>query len=137
MNDALAKIWSGSEVVVVQTAVGVVTLLCGIITFKVTQYFNDLRREKAIVQAVAAVQQTSPEGTPGEDKRQAALAIIAEDRRVGGKNGTASPTELEAAVNAQAAMGYRLHTITTAASGSKGIGGGDRIQATMVFEKLT
>ena len=31
----------------------------------------------------------------------------------------------------------RLHTISTAASGSKGIGGGDRIQATMVFERLT
>ena len=32
--------------------------------------------------------------------------------------------------------GYRLHTITTTNGGSKGFGGGDRIQATMVFEKL-
>ena len=32
--------------------------------------------------------------------------------------------------------GYRLHTITTANGGSKGLGGGDRIQATMVFEKI-
>ena len=40
-------------------------------------------------------------------------------------------------LNAQAAMGYRLHTITTASSGSKGMGGGDRIQATMVFEKIS
>lgn len=32
--------------------------------------------------------------------------------------------------------GYRLHTISTTSSGSKGIMGGDRIQATMVFEKL-
>ena len=31
----------------------------------------------------------------------------------------------------------RLHTITTASSGSKGLGGGDRIQATMIFERLT
>jgi len=46
-------------------------------------------------------------------------------------------TELEKAINAQAKLGYRLHTITTAASGSKGLGGGDRIQATMVFEKLS
>jgi hypothetical protein len=30
-----------------------------------------------------------------------------------------------------------LHTISTAASGSKGLGGGDRIQATMVFERLS
>lgn len=46
-------------------------------------------------------------------------------------------TSLEKAINDQAAKGYRLHTITTASSGSKGmIGGGDRIQATMVFERL-
>ena len=36
----------------------------------------------------------------------------------------------------QASKGYRLHTITTASAKSSGFGGGDRIQATMVFEKL-
>lgn len=35
------------------------------------------------------------------------------------------------------ALDYRLHTITTASSGSRGLGGGDRIQATMIFERLT
>lgn len=45
-------------------------------------------------------------------------------------------TELEAVINEQAAKGYRLHTISTTASGSKGLLGGDRIQATMVFEKI-
>lgn len=46
-------------------------------------------------------------------------------------------TSLEKAINDQAAKGYRLHTITTASSGSKGmIGGGDRIQATLVVESL-
>ena len=45
-------------------------------------------------------------------------------------------TELEKVINAQAAKGYRLHTITTANGGSKGLVGGDRIQATMVFEKI-
>ena len=44
--------------------------------------------------------------------------------------------ELEAVINTQAAQGYRLHTITTASAHSSGLGGGDRIQATMVFEKL-
>ena len=43
---------------------------------------------------------------------------------------------IESVINRQAALGYRLHTITTASSGSTGFGGGDRIQATMVFEKL-
>ena len=52
--------------------------------------------------------------------------------------GTASKnlSELENVINEQAAKGYRLHTITTASAHSSGFGGGDRIQATMVFEKL-
>ena len=52
--------------------------------------------------------------------------------------GTASKNlgELEDVINAQAAKGYRLHTISTASAHSSGLGGGDRIQATMVFEKL-
>ena len=44
--------------------------------------------------------------------------------------------ELENVINNQAKKGYRLHTITTSNGGSKGLGGGDRIQATMVFEKI-
>lgn len=50
--------------------------------------------------------------------------------------GSGNLTELEDAINKQAAKGYRLHTISTANGGSKGLGGGDRIQATMVFEKI-
>ncbi|MBF4618844.1 DUF2510 domain-containing protein [Clavibacter sp. VKM Ac-2873] len=50
--------------------------------------------------------------------------------------GSGNLTELENAINAQAARGYRLHTISTAVSGSKGLDGGDRIQATMVFEAI-
>jgi len=63
------------------------------------------------------------------------LQVILKEKMWG--TGSGNLTELERAVNAQAALGYRLHTITTAASGSKGIGGGDRIQATMIFEKLS
>ena len=52
--------------------------------------------------------------------------------------GTASRnlSELEDVINKQAAKGYRLHTITTASGHSAGLMGGDRIQATMVFEKI-
>lgn len=50
--------------------------------------------------------------------------------------GSGNLTELEDVINGQAAKGYRLHTITTSNGGSKGLGGGDRIQATMVFEKI-
>jgi len=62
------------------------------------------------------------------------LQVILKEKMWG--TGSGNLTELERAINAQASLGYRLHTITTAASGSKGIGGGDRIQATMIFEKL-
>ena len=50
--------------------------------------------------------------------------------------GSGNLTELEKAINNQASKGYRLHTITTSNGGSKGLMGGDRIQATMVFEKV-
>ena len=45
-------------------------------------------------------------------------------------------SELEDVINKQADKGYRLHTISTTSGESKGLGGGDRIQATMVFERI-
>lgn len=45
-------------------------------------------------------------------------------------------SELEDVINKQADKGYRLHTISTTSGGSKGLGGGDRIQAMMVFERI-
>lgn len=50
--------------------------------------------------------------------------------------GSRNLSELENVINEQAAKGYRLHTISTASAVSTGFGGGDRIQATMVFEKI-
>ncbi|AQP47908.1 hypothetical protein BW730_10795 [Tessaracoccus aquimaris] len=62
------------------------------------------------------------------------LQVILKEKMWG--TGSGNLTELEGVINKQAALGYRLHTITTASSGSKGFAGGDRIQATMVFERL-
>ena len=62
------------------------------------------------------------------------LQVILKEKFMG--TGSGNLTSLEQAINDQAAKGYRLHTVTTASSGSKGIGGGDRIQATMIFESL-
>lgn len=62
------------------------------------------------------------------------LQVILKEKLWG--TGSGNLTELEKVINKQAAFGYRLHTITTASSGSKGVVGGDRIQATMVFERL-
>jgi len=62
------------------------------------------------------------------------LQVVLKEKFFG--TGSGNLTELEHAINAQASLGYRLHTITTSSSGSKGLGGGDRIQATLVFERL-
>lgn len=50
--------------------------------------------------------------------------------------GSGNLTDLEDVINAQVSKGYRLHTMSTSNGGSKGFGGGDRIQATLVFERL-
>ena len=62
------------------------------------------------------------------------LQVVLKEKLIG--TGSGNLSELEKVINAQAAKGYRLHTITTSSSGSKGFLGGDRIQATMVFEKV-
>ena len=62
------------------------------------------------------------------------LQVVLKEKIIG--TGSGNLTQLERVINEQAAKGYRLHTITTVSSGSKGLLGGDRIQATLVFEKL-
>lgn len=64
------------------------------------------------------------------------LQVVLTEKLLGTGSGAASLTNLQAAINKQAALGYRLHTITTSSSGSKGFLGGDKIQATMVFERI-
>lgn len=70
----------------------------------------------------------------GRDLHYVVLQVTLKEKFWG--TGSGNLTELEAAINEQAAKGYRLHTISTSNGGSKGFGGGDRIQATMVFEKI-
>ena len=70
----------------------------------------------------------------GNDYQYVVLQVTLKEKLIG--TGSGNLTELENVINKQAAKGYRLHTITTANGGSKGLGGGDRIQATMVFEKI-
>ena len=72
--------------------------------------------------------------TSGNDYHYVVLQVTLKEKLIG--TGSGNLTELEKAINQQAAKGYRLHTITTTNGGSKGLGGGDRIQATMVFEKI-
>ena len=63
------------------------------------------------------------------------IQVVLKEKMIG--SGSGNLTELEKVINKQASKGFRLHTITTASSGSGGLLGGDRIQATMVFEKLS
>jgi hypothetical protein len=63
------------------------------------------------------------------------LQVVLKEKFIG--TGSGNLTALENVINQQAGKGYRLHTISTASSGSKGLMSGDRLQATMVFEKKT
>lgn len=70
----------------------------------------------------------------GADLNYVVLQVTLKEKFLG--TGSENLTELEKVINNQAQKGYRLHTITTSNGGSKGLMGGDRIQATMVFEKI-
>lgn len=63
------------------------------------------------------------------------LQVTLKEKLLG--TGSGNLTALEQVINEQASYGYRLHTITTASATSSGFFGGDRIQATLVFERLT
>lgn len=62
--------------------------------------------------------------------------VVLTEKFLGTGSGGSSLTNLQAVINKQVARGYRLHTISTTSSGSKGFLSGDKIQATMVFEKV-
>lgn len=82
----------------------------------------------------SAKQESSFSTASGNDLPYVVLQVTLKEKFLG--TGSGNLTELEDVINAQAAKGYRLHTISTSNGGSKGLAGGDRIQATMVFEKL-
>ena len=68
------------------------------------------------------------------NQKYVVLQVTLKEKLLG--TGSGNLVELENVINRQAALGYRLHTISTAASHSTGLMGGDRIQATMVFERI-
>lgn len=73
-------------------------------------------------------------GASGENLDYVVMQVTLKEKFLG--TGSGNLTELENVINAQAKKGYRLHTIATSNGGSKGLMGGDRIQATLVFEKI-
>ena len=69
-----------------------------------------------------------------EGLKYVVLQVTLKEKWIG--TGSGNLESLERVLNEQAAKGYRLHTITTTNGGSKGLLGGDRIQATLVFERI-
>ena len=69
-----------------------------------------------------------------EMKKYVVLQVTLKEKLIGSGSGNLS--QLERVINEQADKGYRLHTISTASASSTGFIGGDRIQATLVFERL-
>jgi len=70
----------------------------------------------------------------GEDLPYVVIQVTLKEKLWG--TGSKNLTDLEMVINRQVSKGYRLHTMTTSNGGSKGPVGGDRIQATLVFEKV-
>ena len=85
-------------------------------------FWDDLARESSYSTA------------SGRDLPYVVLQVTLKEKFFG--TGSGNLAELEQVINDQVKKGYRLHTITTSNGGSKGFGGGDRIQATLVFERL-
>ena len=98
----------------------------------VTMGFMDRVKEEAN-SAIDAATNTAPRQFAG-GQQYVVLQVTLKEKFVG--TGSGNLTELENVINNQAKKGYRLHTFSTASGGSAGVLGGDRIQATMVFERV-
>lgn len=61
--------------------------------------------------------------------------VVLSEAFIGTGSKDSSLSYLQDIINSYVPKGYRLHTITTTASGSKGLLGGDKIQATLIFER--
>ena len=62
------------------------------------------------------------------------LQVVLREKFVG--KGSKNFDEVEEVCNEQYEQGYRLHTFDSSTANSTGIGGGDRIVCTLVFERI-
>jgi len=97
-------------------------------------FMDRIKEEAASTMGAVGNQQQQQFAPRREDKRYVVLQVTLKEKFIG--TGSGNLTELEDVINRQAALGYRLHTISTASASSGGFAGGDRIQATLVFERL-
>ena len=78
-------------------------------------------------------------GNAGEIKGEPYVVkqVVLTEKLLGTGSSDSCLIALQDLINKQVKKGYRLHSVSTTASGSKGfIFGGDKIQATVVFERL-
>ena len=85
-------------------------------------FWDDMKRE------------SSYSAASGNSLPYVVLQVTLKEKFMG--TGSGNLSELEDVINNEVRKGYRLHTIATSNGGSKGLLGGDRIQATLVFERL-
>lgn len=85
-------------------------------------FWEDLQKESSFSSA------------SGHDLPYVVMQVTLKEKFFG--TGSGNLSELEDVINEQVKKGYRLHTCSTSNGGSKGFGGGDRIQATLIFEHL-
>lgn len=64
------------------------------------------------------------------------LQVVLTEKLLGTGSGTASLTNLQSEINKQAAKGYRLHTISTTSSGSKGFLGAIKFKLPWYLNEL-
>ena len=64
------------------------------------------------------------------------IQVVLTEKFLGTGSGTASLTNLQAEITKQAAKDYRLHTISTTSSGSKGFLAGDKIKQRWFSKEL-
>ena len=70
------------------------------------------------------------------DEKYIVIQVVLTEKLIGAGSGVSSLSRLQRVINNQAREGYRLHTISTTSSGTKGFFRGDKIQATMIFERI-
>ncbi|MCL2746694.1 MAG: DUF2510 domain-containing protein [Coriobacteriia bacterium] len=113
------------------------------------QWTNDTKDETPLNTEPAPVMPAATQAAPAPNPTAAAapsasannwpimeyvvMQVTLKEKLVG--TGSGNLSSLESVINKQAQQGYHLHTVTTASAQSGGLMGGDRIQATLVFER--
>ena len=99
--------------------------------------FNEAEAECTLNSSIESpdfIERFSYSTASGVDRPYVVYQVTLKEKLIG--TGSGNLTELEDVINHFFSKGYRLHSMSTSNGGSKGSMLGDRIQATLVFEKV-